>query len=170
MAWRSIHDLVLQPDELLRARQLINGLSEKALESKTASMVHFLKQNKDPAAERRDAERAEFLERFLAYKMRCADDEGDDEGGDAWKTLSSIHTETRTDSKVEVEHHWSAEQMDLYLGAKRAAGLRESGKLKSRRCPMTGSDEPHMKIWIVPERLITREQDDDEQDARAVNQ
>jgi len=169
MAWRSIHDFVLQPDELLRARQLINGLSEKALESKTASMEHFLKQNKDPAAERRGAEREEFLERFIVYQMRCADGEGDDEGGDAWKTLSSSHTETRTD-RVEVWHHWSAEQMDVKFGAKRAAGLRESGKLKSRPCPITGSDEPHMKTWIAPERLITSTQDDDEQDARAVNQ
>ena len=45
--------------------------------------------------------------------------------------------------------HGRSNKNDL-RGKERAAALRNSGKVPWQPCPITGSEEEHMKIWFVP--------------------
>ena len=38
--------------------------------------------------------------------------------------------------------------------------LRESGKLEVKPCPITGSDDPLLQIWVVPQTVTTTSQKD----------
>ena len=38
--------------------------------------------------------------------------------------------------------------------------LRESGKLEVKPCPITGSDDPVLQIWVVPQTVTTSSQKD----------
>ena len=38
--------------------------------------------------------------------------------------------------------------------------LRESGKLEVKPCPITGSDDPLLQIWVVPQTVTTSSQKD----------
>ena len=46
--------------------------------------------------------------------------------------------------------------MEKELGALKAKGLIESGKLAQQACSITGSSEAHMVEYIVPIKLLTK--------------
>jgi hypothetical protein len=135
-------------EELAAATKFLASLGKEAKRSKMASMTHFVKQNADEFAKTaRGPVRELMLKKFMIHQMRSKEAEQ--------KVISS-HKISSVKSEVTKDHEWSSEQMDKELGSIRGETLRESKRLVSHSCPLTGSDEPHMRIWIVPQSYILK--------------
>ena len=48
---------------------------------------------------------------------------------------------------------WSEWISNIRFGAQRAEALRQSGKLTSLPCPLTGSTDELLKIWLMPDKV-----------------
>ena len=117
-------------EEVFKAQEILQGIDPKALKSKMPSMAHFLKTSGDTAA--------------LASR-----------GSDRVKNLELflIH-------QMRSKEWVSAEKMDLLVGAQKGKTWRESGRLKTRADPITGSSEPHMIEYRIPECWETFSEED----------
>ena len=115
MAKTQLKNVAPTPDELKKAREVLEKAGEKGFRSKQQSMMQFMKDQPDGAvtASRGD-ERKRYIELFLVHQMRCQD---------AVKKVSVVKGEKNTDKKFIDLHWWSEETMDKEMGAMKANGV-----------------------------------------------
>ncbi len=137
-------DLKILPnaDEIAEAKRILAGISTKDKKAKMSAMVSWLKSHPDEVVKNsRGAEREQYLAAFVAHQLR------------ARTTVKKLIT-TETKDVVKGSHtdfyEWSSEQMDQNLGEKKGLSWRESGLLHVSPCPLTGSNEDHLKVYRVP--------------------
>ena len=112
---------------------------------KQNSMLSFIKENPDLAAkESRGATREEMILRSIVWQGRCKDSD---------KHVETSRDVSKTCTAIETNHEWSLEQLEANPGAKRAATLLELNSLERLPCPLTQSNDDHMCISIVPQKL-----------------
>ena len=136
----------IQPtaEEIERALSLINGKSEedkKRKKSLNNSMMAWLDKTKiadnKEAAASKGKEREEWMVKFFAFQAREKDPN---------KKVETARTVSTEKTKLVDVFEWGMEKMNKELGPQRAQSLRDSGKIKWKACPHTGSEEEHMKV------------------------
>ena len=105
-------------------------------------MMQWLNKNKDcadnaTAASSTAKEREECLVKFFAFQARAKD---------PTKKVETARTVSKGTEKFVDYFEWGKEKMDQELGPQRAESLRQSGRLKWKPCPHTGSADEHMKV------------------------
>ena len=150
------HHLNNSDDEIAEAKRVLAGVDKKGHRAAMAKMSHWLKQNSKEnaeAIESRGSERAAFLEKILVQEMRDK----------SAKKVQINEKSTRVSRRKNAEiHEWTAEKMDAELGAKKGKFLRESGKIASQPCSVTGSTDPDVIEWLVPVNWRTTVNFDDD--------
>ena len=132
-------------EELEKARALLQGTSvedKKKKKSLNNSMMQWLNKNKDcadnaAAASSKEKEREECLVKFFAFQARAKD---------PTKKVETARTVSKGTEKFVDYFEWGKEKMNQELGPQRAETLRQSGRIKWKPCPHTGSEDEHMKV------------------------
>ena len=136
----------IQPtaEEIERALALINGKSEEDKKKKKSlnnSMMAWLDKTKiadnKEVADSKGKEREEWMVKFFAFQAREKDPN---------KKVETARTVSTEKTKLVDVFEWGMEKMNKELGPQRAQSLRDSGKIKWKACPHTGSEEEHMKV------------------------
>ena len=118
------------PEELQQARDILAGIDRgsKEAKSKMASMVLFVKaqggDNTDEILSSRGAARNAYLEKYISYMNK--------KKGSA-KTVVTTLKHEQVNSSITEYHRWSKHQMETNVGATKAKGWIDSGKLSWRR-------------------------------------
>ena len=115
------------PEELAKARQVLQNADKQAILSKKQSLNHFLTLNPDAAANHKGPESQKWLETFVVHSFRCKD---------AAKTVQSSKTVASTKKEINQNFWWAAEEMDLNLGAVKGKALRDAKVLPTQPCPV----------------------------------
>ena len=141
----ALKDIQLTQEEIEKIRALLkvtNAENQKKKKSLNNSMVQWLNKNKDCAdnstlASSRGKEREDCLVKFFAFQAREKDPN---------KKVETARTVSTEKTKLVDVFEWGMEKMNKELGPQRAQSLRDSGKIKWKACPHTGSEEEHMKV------------------------
>lgn len=137
-----LRNLAPNDDEVKAARQVLAQASEKDMKSKMGCFTAWLKQNPDQEIQNsKGSARKEWLEKFLVVQNRAKQ---------GYKTLETRKVVQNKDQKFYDLHWWAMETMDKQMGPQKAKSWRESGKLLTRPCPLTGSEEAHLLVYGVP--------------------
>ena len=129
-------------------------LTNSELKSKRQSSLSFAKQQTNAAAVTKTpgAEREALFVNYMVHGLRCKE---------LNNTVSFVHSSSTCKIDTEQDLEVSEEMMDMTCGPKRAKGLRESGKVTWKPCPITGSSHEDMRLWIVPQKFTIRQSMDD---------
>jgi hypothetical protein len=129
-------------DELAAARAVLEKMDAKGKRSKMECMTYWLKTNPDTeVSESRGDKRKQYLESFLVHQSRQKQ---------AKSSIRNDHVVSTATSFKNEMFWWSKFKMDAEMGSVKATAWRESGKLKVRADPLTGSMEEELKEYAVP--------------------
>ena len=131
-------------EEMAAARAILSSADPKQKRSIQNSMAAFLKSNiavdgNQVALDSRGDVRCEYIEKYLVYQHR---------------KKASVAKTTSESSNVRQTHsdyvHWSFEQMEKEIGAKKAKHWVESNLLKWRPDRVTGNTEIEFREYMIP--------------------
>jgi len=126
------------PDRAKASQQFLYWLKYCAKPAEKAAW-----DNKDLSVKDKQA----LLSKWLVYKARN------------FSTELSATTKQEfvvSTAAAEQDMWWSAERMDSELGPKKAQGMRDSNRLQTRPCRVTGSTEEHMLEYLITQDTNTR--------------
>ena len=155
----TLRTLALNPtaDEVKNARKILSAADKGSTQNAKnqankrvgTGLAMFVKSLKDVSQEDKDLvlmsrgpEREAFNLLYLIRQARAG----------RCKNETKAYTGTDTTAS-DAMHEWSWYQCKKELGPERAQGLADAKAITPIKCPLMGSTEAHMMIWLVPQRV-----------------